>query len=121
MLGDDAPEDFEDGRAAFGASPDEQDARVRAGLEPANVAEPEIQGDEEAALGYDPLPHHRVAFSGEPLVVGAIGNVAAVAEEAGMNPAEVLVQLDEELAHRRGTSSSSRARTAAYASAACTS
>ena len=89
-----------------------QNPRMRTWTVSANVAEIEVECDQEPAFCADPCPNSLVIGSGEPLIVNPVGFVPQLTQEPYMGLPKVLVKFDEE-GHRRGTSSSSLARVAA--------
>jgi len=86
---------------------------VRTRLETAHIAEVEIESHKEATFLNQVDPEAVVRLTREALVKDPSGLVATLSNELEMRAAEILVQLDCEARHRSGTSSSSRARSAA--------
>lgn len=86
-----------------------------------DVAEVEIQSDQESAVSNHPTPEELVRGSREPLADDGVGVVAAPTQQFEVWVSEILVELDEKGVHRSGIRSSSLARSAAYAIAARTS
>ena len=77
------------------------------------IAEVEIKGDEETTLVGQMGPEPFVRLTRETLVEDSSSLVTTLPDKLEMSAPEILVQLHSESRHRRGTSSSSRASSAA--------
>jgi hypothetical protein len=113
MVSDHPFQDCLNGITAAVPSTQEEKAWMAAGRKTAHIGEVEIEGDEETAFRNRSLPHHGILGAAQSLVGGAVRGVASRFQEIGVRPRQVLIQLHSEGRHRKGTSSSSLANTAA--------
>lgn len=96
LFSHDTPQNCQDRPSALVSRTDQQDARMRSGLESPDIAEVEIERNQESPLGNDFLPYGFIGSSRETFVVNAVGLVSKLLKESHVSPAKVLIQLDSE-------------------------
>jgi hypothetical protein len=113
LLGKYAPEDAQDCGPAVVSRSHEQDSGMAAGSKTADIAEIQIQRDQESTFSDHLGPEVWILCTRDSLIVDSIDLITVLTEELSMALSQILIELDEDLAHLKGTNSSSRARIAA--------
>lgn len=108
-----AAENIQDRIAAAVPRTQQKDARMTAGGKSADIGKIQVEREEEPAFRNRPLPNRGIVRSVEPFIRHTLGGIARSIQEVNMRLREVLIQLEQECTHRKGTNSSSLARTAA--------